>query len=441
MPLAAWSRTRIAGVLVLVAAVFAIELGDPPFVDEYAYITQSYQPDLLYAGDYNSPYWLESIAYDLVPLPKYCINLAFRAADIPRPRRRDAIAWYHNTAYRWGSVRELCVARLPSVVFAVLGCIALLALGATMIDRPIGWTAAVLLAVNPLYRLHAHRAMSEAYCEGLFLCSLFLGLLGWRCVLNGRAFLQGWGASLAAGLLAGLSTLAKFNGILALLCFAVWVVLAGMLPTVPRRLKLQAALSATCSIVVAWGVFVSLNPFMTAHPRGPLGTPLESLSKMNTCQRFHFLIQHRREVSRDQQRRFPHNALTNLRERAPVVAIQGFGRFGPFGPGHSDSTRRFDLAQDWGAFLWLPLVLTGTVITFRVGRTQLRDNRPPVAWTLLVWAGLALLVVTLYLPMAWDRYQLPIQAPSALLASIALYAGWERLWSFASRARRQVEPS
>ena len=77
----------------LTAAWFASNLGDEPFVDEYAYITQSYQPDLVYAGLWSDPSWLDVVGYDLVPLPKYFINLAYRAAGLPRPSRRDAIAW------------------------------------------------------------------------------------------------------------------------------------------------------------------------------------------------------------------------------------------------------------------------------------------------------------------------------------------------------------
>ena len=41
-----------------------------------------------------------------------------------------------------------------------------------------------------------------------------------------------------------------------------------------------------------------------------------------------------------------------------------------------------------------------------------------MAWLLTVWTCLALGVVTAYLPMAWDRYQLPIQSPAALLVAL-----------------------
>ena len=117
---------------------------------------------------------------------------------------------------------------------------------------------------------------------------------------------------------------------------------------------------------------------------------------------------------------FSHNALHSLSDRAGVVAVQGFGRFGPLGPRKSDSTRRYDLRQDWGAFLWLPVVLAGVITAIRLGKQQHRQSQAPTAWALVVWVGLALLVVTAYLPMAWDRYQLPIQAPAALLAALPL---------------------
>ncbi len=66
------------------AACFSLGLRNAPFVDEYAYITQSYQPDLVFAGKLNDISWLDTPGYDLVPLPKYWINLAFRAAAIAR---------------------------------------------------------------------------------------------------------------------------------------------------------------------------------------------------------------------------------------------------------------------------------------------------------------------------------------------------------------------
>ncbi|MGZ5997658.1 MAG: phospholipid carrier-dependent glycosyltransferase, partial [Isosphaeraceae bacterium] len=114
---------------ILSAGLFSVGLGDEPFVDEYAYITQSYQPDLVFAGRANDRAWLEWVAFDLVPLPKYLINLSFRLAGVPRPGRSAALAWYRDTHYTWGSAQALTVARLPSVLMGALGCASIFALG------------------------------------------------------------------------------------------------------------------------------------------------------------------------------------------------------------------------------------------------------------------------------------------------------------------------
>jgi hypothetical protein len=225
---------------------------------------------------------------------------------------------------------------------------------------------------------------------------------------------------IAAGCSAGLSILSKLNGILALISLFYWTCLALVLPGMPRAAKLGLCAGTGGAIITAWAVFVALNPFMTAHPLVPLPAELRAIAELSTWQRFRFLVEHRGQVSSDQQRMFPHNALLSLSDRAGVVLVQGFGRFGPLGPGKSDSTRRYDPRQDWGALLWLPAVLAGAITAVRLGKQQQRQSQAPTAWALVVWSALSLLVVTAYLPMAWDRYQLPIQAPAALLAALPL---------------------
>ena len=56
----------------------------------------------------------------------------------------------------------LVAARRPSVVFGALGCLAIYAIGTIARDRRLGWVAALFLTFNPLYAMHARRAMSEA---------------------------------------------------------------------------------------------------------------------------------------------------------------------------------------------------------------------------------------------------------------------------------------
>ncbi len=257
-PRAAWSLWRAGVVIALLAAgCFALGLPDEPFVDEYAYITQSYQPDLVFSGRMNDISWIDGLGYDLVPLPKLWINLAFRAAGIPRPPRRDALAWYDNTAHRWGTERDLVIARLPSIVLGAVGCVAIFAIGTMVCHERTGAIAAFLLAVNPLYSLHAHRAMSEAGCEAFLLVAVALGLLAWKSLLSRGPIAPSLLLSIAAGSSAGLSILSKFNGILALVALAGWTCLALALPGMPRAAKLGLCAGTGGAIITAWAVFVA----------------------------------------------------------------------------------------------------------------------------------------------------------------------------------------
>ena len=129
---------------------------------------------------------------------------------------------------------------------------------------------------------------------------------------------------------------------------------------------------------------------------------------------------HRLEVSATGQRKFPHDALTTVPAKLAAVAVQGFGRFSPLGPRHSLSTRRFDWSQDWARRLWLPVVVVGAFATYVRGRAQCRRGDPPSSWAVLLGFVVALVAIASFIPLAWDRYYLPIQPGAVLLASSVL---------------------
>jgi 4-amino-4-deoxy-L-arabinose transferase-like glycosyltransferase len=434
----------LIGAAALVA--FGLRIGDPSFVDEYAYITQSYYADLFLSGDWNDPAWLDFPAYDLVPMPKYLIGVALRVAGEPRPGPTAARLWYANTHSTYGTPRTLSVARVPSILLGALGCAALAAIGAMAFDLRVGLAAGILLMLNPLYALHAHRAMSEAPCEAFLLLALALALVAWKRSFTDRApgprILM---LLAAAGVAAALSVLAKFNGLLALMTIAAWAGLAWAIPRGTGWGWLWFAMGAMLAAVAAGFAFMALNPYMTA--RDPVFRVVDpdvagprSPGPYGAWGRFRLLIDHRRAMSAGQQEKFSHNALKTIPERAKVVAVQGFGRFGPFGPVKSDSTIRYDMRQDWGAFVWFPLGLAALGYALAYGRAQSRRREAPAAWAVATWALVALAVVTLYLPMAWDRYLLPIQAPFSLLAAAAIVGAWDGLARFAGWKPR-MEPS
>jgi hypothetical protein len=230
-----------------------------------------------------------------------------------------------------------------------------------------------------------------------------------------------------AGVCFGLSVLCKFNGFLGFVIIAAWSGLAMITSGLEVSRKLVIAGQSIMAYIVALAVAVGLNPFMTAHPRVLVANDQTELAQMNVWERFDFQVKHRLKLSDNQKRQFPDDALFSLADKVKVVAVQGFGRFGPFGPSDSDSTVRFDLRQDWGAIIWVPTVLLGLVVSIRMGLYQYQSGQAPTAVAVLIWAAVAWVVVTLYLPMAWNRYLLPIQSGNALLAALAAEAVWDRL--------------
>jgi 4-amino-4-deoxy-L-arabinose transferase-like glycosyltransferase len=403
--------------------VFALGLSAKRFADEDAYISQSYYADLFFAGDFQDPAWLEFPAYDLQPLPKYLIGLSLRWAQLPMSAPRDAFDWYRN--YKtFGTHPTLLVARLSFIILGALGVVAIFACGTLLKDWRVGAVAAFLFTLNPLYRLHAHRAMSDTPCEAFGLVGLALFLWTGRRIWIGKIDLADFLASCLAGCCFGLSLLCKFNGFMGLIIVAAWSGLTLCTAKLDVSRKLAIAAQSIMALIAALAIGVSLNPFMTARPRGLVP---QDLARMNIWERFDFQVKHRLKLSENQKKQFPDDALYTLSDKAKVVAVQGFGRFGPFGPSDSDSTVRFDFGQDWGAIAWIPAVFLGLVVSMRMALSQYQSGQPPTALALVIWATLGWVVVTLYLPMAWNRYLLPIQSGNVLLVALAAGAVWDTL--------------
>ncbi|SIO67552.1 Dolichyl-phosphate-mannose-protein mannosyltransferase [Singulisphaera sp. GP187] len=424
----AWLGAIVIGAVATVA--FAYDLpSEPSFVDEWAYLSQTYYADLWIEGATNRAEWLEYPAYDLPPLPKYLFGLSLRAGGYRRSGRVDALKWYADTRSQFGTPATLLVARWPTVLIGALGCVAVYGLGTIAFDRRVGGLAALLLMVNPLYRVHARRAMSDVIAESLIVLTACVFLWAWRRLLNGRLGPSTWLLAGAAGLAGGLAALAKLNGALAMIIVVAWTLLALVLPRIASARKGAVVVAALVAVGVSIATFIAGNPFLTAQPRGALNSQLQATARLSLGQRMRFLVDHRMGISRGQMEIFPHNALPTAFDKIATVCVQGFGRFGPFGPHESNSRIRYDPNQDWGALIWLPLVVLGAVQSAVRGRAQTKSGDAPTAWAILIQTGVALLVVTMYLPLAWDRYYLSLQPGSALLAAVAVVAVADRLFS------------
>ncbi|MGE3819738.1 MAG: 4-amino-4-deoxy-L-arabinose transferase, partial [Isosphaeraceae bacterium] len=273
-----------------------------------------------------------------------------------------------------------------------------------------------LVLVNPLYRLHARRAMSDVPCEAFLLLGLLAALWVWRRSHFGRFGVPALVVTSLGGICLGLSLSSKLSGMLGFMVVGIWLGV-GVLARFSWGALGKYAAAVTGMTLVAATLFVGLNPFFTARPAGITPPAVATIAQASPWKRFVMTYQLRIDVSTSQQSLFAHNALATPWDKVTTTAAQGFGRFGPFGPAHSDSTLRFDWTQDFGGALWLPWVVLGACWAWARGRAQHREGEPPTAWAVLAQFVLTLMVVTAYVPMAWDRYFLAIQAPSALLAA------------------------
>ena len=94
----------------------------------------------------------------------------------------------------------------------------------------------------------------------------------------------------------------------------------------------------------------------------------------------------RREVSDTQKTNFPNDALFRLADKSEGDARAGLRPFRAVWSRDSDSTVRFDSAQDWGVIFWLPLVLLGLVEAVRLGRDHFAPVSRRLVLALVVWA-------------------------------------------------------
>ncbi|WZO96775.1 glycosyltransferase family 39 protein [Isosphaeraceae bacterium EP7] len=392
--------------------------GEDAFVDEWAYVSQSYYADLYLSGNWDDRMWLDYPAYDLPPLPKYTIGLSLMSQGYARPKRAAAVEWYRNTSYAAGPRSMLIAARWPTAVFGAFGCVALFALGSVAFGRAVGLVAAILLALNPLYALHSRRAMSDVPAEALILATEALALF--LIVRAGRWSLARFLVWVGVGILGGLAVLSKLNGSLALMTVVAWSAAVFFVRSWPAGRKWTIASATVLAGCVGLLTFALGNPFLTANPAVRLGGEDSKIAEMGIMQRARYVADHRVGVSSGAAKQFPNDALTTLPAKVSVMLVQGLGRFGPFGPAHSDSTKRFDRAQDWGALPWGFGLMVGAFFLIRRILDDRLNGRPPTALLIAVQVSLAVLVVTAFIPLAWDRYFLSIQPSMALLGALGL---------------------
>jgi hypothetical protein len=453
--LVAWSGWRIVGWLA----------DEPHFADESAMIAQSYYYHLFATGQWHHSDWLQYAAFDHPPLPKYMFGLSLEVRGLPVPQSLDR--WIEWMGYRRvngrlerlpgggdfrppSDARVLYWARVPAALFGIGGVMAVYAIGVQIRGRLLGLLAAALLLANPLYVTHARRAMSDSFAECLVLGAVAVGLWGTRELWQPRCRWRRWLTFVASeSTICGLAALAKLNGGVATVLVSVTLVLGWLSASLywrrargaaarPHPLNLLAGILAGLALGAgSFGVFVLLNPFLTARPAGAaLGSPeIARIAGLGVVGRARYLVEFRRSWSEDALRneRFRDDWLPTVPSRLRATWREGYGRYSSLGGRamsigeRGEPVVRFH-APRWAAPVWSALCAWGLFWAVRKGWADVRSGRAPDAWGLVVYAAAGFAVVALLIPLNWDRYFLPLQAASALLVpyGVLSWVAWIR---------------
>ena len=395
---------NLSWVVPLAALIMGLSLlaeldSHPHFVDESAYFSQAYFGDLFFTGQVNSSLWFEYPAYDLPPFTKYLVWAGLVAGGDARPGPVAMRTWYQDTSSRFESPESLHHARVPIVLCGMLALLATGRLAQRWLGPAGGVIAIVLVASNPLFRSHSRQAMADIPTEmAVALALLLFAPIGLDVNIKFRK-------AILCGIFLGLAASSKLNGFLASITLVVWC-----LTTLRNSRKIIASL--TIAGLCGAFLFIALNPFFYASPKGLRERQFEEIRQKNLPQRLKFMADHRIGVSAEGQKLFPRDALTTIPQKIAVLVVQGFGRFSPLGPVKDNSEIRFQLSQDWPVVVWFPLVVLGLAKAFR--------NKPQtilMSRFIAIYFVISILVVGAFLPLAWNRYMLPLVIPSSILAA------------------------
>ncbi|HJQ85013.1 MAG TPA: hypothetical protein VKA21_13100 [Candidatus Binatia bacterium] len=323
------------------------------------------------------------------PLGNLIVAAALRlggATPPPEPYRYD---WLHD--YAWNAERGQApsdevvrAGRLLTPLFAAAAVVAVFLLGGAVGGIGGGLVAAGLFHFHPVVRIYGTRALADVPMMAASLWALW-----WLVRRVAPAWEWSWRGFLRRvavfGLLVGVATAIKQNaalvGAAGGAALVVWgAASAGVLGV--RAAGARTVLAATLLGAVAFGVYVLVNPALHARP---LGGTVAQVDAWNRKFAGHWKAR-------------PEQALRTTGARAAAV-------------GRVIAGARFPVLP-WP---WVPAALAaaGTLV---LAVHAWRHGPLAPATIVLLWSGVTLAGVTLWIPLDWDRYYLPLVAVVAVLA-------------------------
>lgn len=361
---------------------------------------------------------------------KYLFGLAWHSGGYTVADLNEQ--WLWGASWDWNAANGhiptddlLQRTRWISALLTALSVPVMFGLGCRWAGRGTAYAASFLLAIHPVILLHGRRA----YMEGTLLFFSLLTILvaiWWTNHLSGKTKRRGagWLLPLGLGISAGLTVASKHSGLV-----AVGAAYLGLLIIIVRAGWQNQPMTRRTFITLIGSGLLSLIVFFALNPAW-WGNPLVRIPEVLAL---------RTGLLADQSAAFPEAIYSGLGDRLnglfyqlttaplayyevsawadyiaePITAYQS-------SPWTGVQTGTTTLTTLWGMSLFL-LSLVG------LGRLlQDMAHQHPAAIISGLWGGLTLLFIVLTIPLAWQRYYMPLYSVQVLLAGAGFVTlvGW-----------------
>lgn len=372
-------------------------------------------------------------------LPKYLIGLAWHVAGFQVSDLNDQWDWgadwdWNMASGRMPSAALLAVARWSAALPGALSVPVMFALGWHWGRRRVAYPASFLLATHGVILLHIRRAYMEAALQ-LGSLLIILAAVWWveRLTRGGEGARRWLLPALVVGMASGLTLASKHSGAVPVVAAGLGVlIVAARLPGSARR---QALGGLAIAAALAVAVFLALNPAWWSDPIGRAGEVLRL----------------RAGLVAEQAALFPDAAYRDLPARIGgliaqvTIADPAYYEVASWAGPLSEAIAAYEAspwtgirygqgaAGDMAGAILLLLAVTGAV---RLGQDWRTWAAAPM---IALWALLTALFILAAVPLAWQRYVLPLLPVIILLAAGGL--SWSLTRLMRAIARRRPVPA
>lgn len=369
------------------------------------------------ASEWRAGVHATSWGYNIPGFSKVLWGAAFDVAGIhsapiecfPRYQRDPKVR--HATTSQL--LPALPIARWVVLVFAAACAAMILEIGRHLAGWPTGLIAYVLWLASPLVYRNAMYIRIDFFQVGFALAALWTAILLRDWIAGRRGHARMIAAGVALGALCGLATASKLNGALTGVAIAAWVLILWWpnrrMPGASFTLGPMATVSAAGA--TAWLVFFLLDPILWDGVSSGLR---DILARWEHC---NALMARSHPDPREVADSLPKGVLISLRKTLFT-----------FEPLRAWTGLRFGLLLLPAGLACLALETLRRARWLAASQRAIDSARLTLVHLLIVGVGM-----TLWLPVAFDRYFLPFQPFLVLLEAIAITAGIQAVRNYFAR--------